>query len=124
MFRIVCFLLALLTGYSVSAFLANPTSTKTTTHNHQYVSSTTKINLFDKMFEEEGMLGKGITVGKVQVALRSSDRSDTSIFGLCVNLMTGFQHVAQGSGLVRKMLARQKDTTMNFLTLKRPSLRR
>jgi len=28
------------------------------------------------------MLGKGITVGKVQVALRSSDRSDTSIFGL------------------------------------------
>mgnify|MGYP005681918731 CR=1 FL=1 len=38
--------------------------------------------LFDKMFEEEGMLGKGITVGKVQVALQSSDRSDTSIFGL------------------------------------------
>ena len=28
------------------------------------------------------MLGKGITVGKVQVALRSSDRSDASIFGL------------------------------------------
>mmetsp|Transcript_25815 Transcript_25815/g.26255 ORF Transcript_25815/g.26255 Transcript_25815/m.26255 type:complete len:189 (+) Transcript_25815:278-844(+) len=28
------------------------------------------------------MLGKGITVGKVQVALRSSDRSDGSIFGL------------------------------------------
>lgn len=28
------------------------------------------------------MLGKGITVGKIQVALRSSDRSDRSIFGL------------------------------------------
>ena len=28
------------------------------------------------------MLGKGITVGKVQVCLRSSDRSATSIFGL------------------------------------------
>lgn len=40
------------------------------------------MNLFDKLFEEEGMLGKGITVGKVQVALMSPDRSDTSIFGL------------------------------------------
>ena len=40
------------------------------------------LNLFDKLFEEEGMLGKGITVGKVQVALMSPDRSDTSIFGL------------------------------------------
>jgi len=28
------------------------------------------------------MLGKGITVGKIQIALRSSDRSDSSIFGL------------------------------------------
>ena len=28
------------------------------------------------------MLGKGITVGKVQVCLRTSDRSATSIFGL------------------------------------------
>ena len=40
------------------------------------------LNLFDKIFEEEGMLGKGITVGKVQVALISPDRSDTSIFAL------------------------------------------
>jgi len=28
------------------------------------------------------MLGKGITVGSIQVALRSSDRSESSIFGL------------------------------------------
>lgn len=36
---------------------------------------------FDKIFEEEGPLGKGITVGKVQVALMTSDRSASSIFG-------------------------------------------
>lgn len=41
-----------------------------------------RLGLFDKMFEEEGMLGKGITVGKVQVALQSADRSDRSIFAL------------------------------------------
>lgn len=34
------------------------------------------------MFEEEGPLGKGITVGKVQVALTASDRSANSIFGV------------------------------------------
>jgi Protein of unknown function (DUF1517) len=38
--------------------------------------------MFNKMFEAEGPLGKGITVGKVQVALMSPDRSPTSIFGL------------------------------------------
>eukprot|EP00526_Cylindrotheca_closterium_P019506 CAMPEP_0113611320 /NCGR_PEP_ID=MMETSP0017_2-20120614/5492_1 /TAXON_ID=2856 /ORGANISM="Cylindrotheca closterium" /LENGTH=232 /DNA_ID=CAMNT_0000520257 /DNA_START=70 /DNA_END=768 /DNA_ORIENTATION=+ /assembly_acc=CAM_ASM_000147 len=46
------------------------------------------LNLFDKLFEEEGMLGKGITVGKVQVALMSSDRSDSSIFGLLEDCAT------------------------------------
>jgi Protein of unknown function (DUF1517) len=39
-----------------------------------------KLYLFDKLFEEEGPLGKGITVGKVQVALMSSDRGPGSIF--------------------------------------------
>jgi Protein of unknown function (DUF1517) len=38
--------------------------------------------LFDKMFEEEGPLGKGITVGKVQVALLSPDRGEGSIFSM------------------------------------------
>lgn len=33
------------------------------------------LNFFGKMFEEEGPLGKGITVGKIQVALTCSDRS-------------------------------------------------
>jgi len=37
--------------------------------------------MFGKMFEEDGPLGKGITVGKVQVALMTSDRSKNSIFG-------------------------------------------
>ncbi len=36
--------------------------------------STTSLNFFDKMFEEEGPLGKGITVGKVQVGLSVFDR--------------------------------------------------
>ena len=45
-------------------------------------SKNLRLNLFDKLFEEEGTLGKGITVGKVQVALRSPNRSDSSIFGL------------------------------------------
>lgn len=42
----------------------------------------TKLNVFDKMFEESGPLGKGITVGKIQVALRSSDRGSSSIFSI------------------------------------------
>ena len=44
-------------------------------------SATHPLGLFDKMFEEEGPLGKGITVGKVQVALIASDRGKGSIFG-------------------------------------------
>ena len=46
------------------------------------VSSSSTLNMiFGKMFEEEGPLGKGITVGKVQVALSTTDRSSsTSIF--------------------------------------------
>lgn len=70
----ICFLLMALTG-SVSGFLAATKSPR------KYVSSTETF-LFDKLFEEEGMLGKGITVGKVQVCLRSPNRSANSIFGL------------------------------------------
>lgn len=42
----------------------------------------TSLNLFDKVFEESGPLGKGITVGKVQVALACSDRGPDSIVGI------------------------------------------
>jgi len=41
-----------------------------------------KLNMFGKLFEESGSLGKGITVGKVQVALSTMDRSSSSIFGM------------------------------------------
>jgi len=43
-----------------------------------------QLNLFElnKIFEESGSLGKGITVGKVQVALSTSDRSSSSIMGI------------------------------------------
>uniref|UniRef100_A0A6V2AD67 Uncharacterized protein n=1 Tax=Ditylum brightwellii TaxID=49249 RepID=A0A6V2AD67_9STRA len=41
-------------------------------------SNSFALNLFGKMFEEEGPLGKGITVGKIQVALFSADRSINS----------------------------------------------
>lgn len=47
-----------------------------------FVAESHRLGLFDKIFEEEGTLGKGITVGKLQVALVSKDRSDTSIFAL------------------------------------------
>uniref|UniRef100_A0A7S2HHI5 Uncharacterized protein n=1 Tax=Helicotheca tamesis TaxID=374047 RepID=A0A7S2HHI5_9STRA len=45
-------------------------------------SSSSALHLFGKMFEEAGPLGKGITVGKIQVALFSTDRSSSSINGL------------------------------------------
>jgi len=69
-----CFLLTILTT-SVEAFLASTGSSRNG-------SSLTQTFMFDKLFEEEGMLGKGITVGKVQVCLRSPDRGARSIFGL------------------------------------------
>lgn len=42
----------------------------------------TQLKVFDKMFEEAGPLGKGVTVGKVQVALRSPERGSSSIFSI------------------------------------------
>mmetsp|Transcript_3362 Transcript_3362/g.4490 ORF Transcript_3362/g.4490 Transcript_3362/m.4490 type:complete len:240 (+) Transcript_3362:41-760(+) len=42
----------------------------------------TSLNLFDKVFEESGPLGKGVTVGKIQVALACSDRGPDSIVGI------------------------------------------
>lgn len=39
-------------------------------------------HMFGKVFEDEGPLGKGITVGKIQVALTAGDRSPSSILGL------------------------------------------
>lgn len=62
----------------VSSFVAQPkwgiVSPSSSTFQPQ------KLYLFDKLFEEDGPLGKGITVGKVQVALMSPDRGPGSIF--------------------------------------------
>lgn len=65
---LLCFALPFSSSFSVVA----PKLSRTTA---------TQLNLFDqlgqfgKVFEESGPLGKGITVGKVQVALQCNDRS-------------------------------------------------
>ncbi|GKY94155.1 hypothetical protein MPSEU_000381600 [Mayamaea pseudoterrestris] len=50
--------------------------------NQRHSPQQSSLNLFNKIFEESGPLGKGITVGKVQVALFCKDRSRNSIFGV------------------------------------------
>ena len=45
------------------------------------VHDDSSLYLFGKLLEENGVLGKGITVGKVQVALISQERGKDSIFG-------------------------------------------
>lgn len=54
--------------------LGSPSVTKTPTES--------RLHVFDKLFEEAGPLGKGVTVGKVQVALRSPERGSSSIFSI------------------------------------------
>lgn len=65
----------LLVATSAAAFVISPSSNIRT-------QQRTQLNLFDKIFEEEGTLGKGITVGKVQVALNALDRGSGSIFDM------------------------------------------
>jgi hypothetical protein len=50
---------------ATSAFVLSPPAT----------TSDLRLALFNKIFEEDGPLGKGITVGKVQVALQCPNRS-------------------------------------------------
>ena len=51
------------------------------TFSHMQRQSNLQLSMFDKLFEEEGPLGKGITVGKIQIAMMARDRSKESIFG-------------------------------------------
>lgn len=44
--------------------------------------SSTALNVFGKMFEEDGPLGKGITVGMVQVSLQANERGSSSVFSM------------------------------------------
>lgn len=73
----------ILSTFSVAAF--TPTPFGTAQHPRQRTAwrriTSTSLAFFDKLFEEEGPLGKGITVGKVQVALLTTDRSRQSIYG-------------------------------------------
>jgi uncharacterized membrane protein len=85
------------TAHGFVAVVVDPPSPRNTSH-RRYIqqnsqstlmagatATTSKLFMFDKLFEEEGALGKGITVGKVQVALRCSNsdrKSSTSILRL------------------------------------------
>ena len=61
------------------------TTAATSTYTKTSPSSSSRLHLFDKMFEQEGALGKGITVGKVQVALDAPNRGPDSIFAVLEN---------------------------------------
>lgn len=79
---------------SLSNSITKPTLFRTKTYHTTTTTSTTTPppatalvvrNLFDglsKVFEESNSLGKGITVGKVQVSLTTTDRSKSSIMGI------------------------------------------
>lgn len=72
--------LQLVAGFSVDQKCYSSIGTKSV-----HDSCRTRLHLFDRVFEEQGPLGKGITVGKVQVALISEDRGEDSIFGALEN---------------------------------------
>jgi len=65
--------LMFLTWTTVSAF--SPSLNHASISTSRSSTSLEPLNLFGKMFEEEGPLGKGITVGKFQVGLSCIDRS-------------------------------------------------
>lgn len=50
------------------------------TFNHQTKRSPTSLYFFDKVFEESGPLGKGVTVGKIQVSLETRNKASGTIF--------------------------------------------
>ena len=69
----------------------------------------TALNFFDKIFEESGPLGKGITVGKVQLSLLSSDRSSSSIFGMLEKSSRSSSSLAKLTNEVCLALLRKSD---------------
>lgn len=72
-------------------------------------ASTTQLHLFDKIFEEEGILGKGITVGKVQVALTSPSRGPDSIFGMLEKAAKDDKSLSQLTNAICLALLRKND---------------
>ena len=87
MMKNILLLLILFVVVSISAFTPTLSSTS---RKRQDTTSSTQFHLFenlgiDKVFEDSGPLGKGITVGKAQVALQVSAEERTSpnsIFGV------------------------------------------
>jgi hypothetical protein len=73
------FLSVLLSALTLAASFVPTTTTNNAffgkSHQQTNRPSQSRLQFFDKMFEESGPLGKGITAGKVQVALISSDRA-------------------------------------------------
>lgn len=69
-------------AFSSAPFVLSPRLSQSFVTAQRFNHRESNLNVFDKMFEESGPLGKGITVGKVQVALRSPDRGASSIFAI------------------------------------------
>jgi Protein of unknown function (DUF1517) len=72
-------------------------------------ASRTQLHLFDKIFEEEGILGKGITVGKVQVALTSPSRGPDSIFGMLEKEASDDKSLSELTNAICLALLRKSD---------------
>lgn len=75
-------------------------------------------SLFHKIFEESGPLGKGVTVGKVQVCLFTKDRSAQSIFKFLERKADSISSSASSATLARlanevclQLLRKQDDWT-------------
>jgi Protein of unknown function (DUF1517) len=71
--------------------------------------SKTRLHLFDRIFEEEGILGKGITVGKIQVALNSPTRGPDSIFGILEKEANDDKSLPELTNAICLALLRKKD---------------
>lgn len=71
--------------------------------------SKSRLNFFSKMFEEEGVLGKGIMVGKVQIALNSPDRGPDSIFGILEREAEDSKSLPELTNSICLALLRKKD---------------
>ncbi len=99
---------------SLATNLNNPELRFPTNKNRR--TNNQKLNLFGDMFEEAGPLGKGITVGKVQVALNSFDRSSSSITGVIESLTEDVgdspEELSQLTNDVCLALLRKKDDWM------------
>ena len=102
--NILLLILLFVVVVSISAFTPTPLSSTSSKKRQDTttISSSTQLHLFenlgiDKVFEDSGPLGKGITVGKVQVALQVSAEERTSpnsIFGVLEKHARNNDHIS------------------------------